>query len=193
MYSFLIALLLWQATTPPAGPVLENDYVQVFRNSAPCAVAGPSCGERVLVALGFIELAGQKMKRGDFKVFKKGERYIAPKGGDFAEVMLEPAHPKVKTPPVTIAPDKNSLLYDSTAFFIYEENLQPGDTRARHSHNQRVGILLNETRLQQWPEGQPEFFKDIIPDAIQFFEPVVHVIKNVGKNPLRNFVVEFKP
>jgi hypothetical protein len=193
MYSTLLAVLLCQAVTPSAGPVLENDYVQVFRNSAPCAAAGPSCGERVLVALGPLELARQKMKRGDFKVFKQGERYTAPNGGDFAEVMLKPAHPKVKTPPVSIAPDKNSLLYDGPTFFIYEENLQPGDTRVRHSHNQRVGILLNETRLQQWPEGQPEFFKDIVPDAIQFFEPVVHVIKNVGKNPLRNWVLEFKP
>jgi hypothetical protein len=190
---YLIAALLCQIAMAAGGPVLENDYVQVFRNSAPCADAGPTCGDRVVVALGPVELGGSEMKRGDFKVFPKGETYAPPSHGDFAEVMLKPGHPKVKVPPVFIAPDKNSLLYDSPTFFIYEENLAPGDTRARHSHNQRVGILLNETRLQQWPEGQPEFFKDIVPDAIQFFEPVVHVIKNVGENPLRNFVLEFKP
>jgi hypothetical protein len=192
MCSLIAALLCQVATAAIGGLVLENDYVQVYRNRAPCADAGPSCGERVLVALGPLEFDGH-MKRGDFRVFRKGEGYAPPSGGDFAEVMLKPGRPKAKVPPVSIAPDKNSLLYDGPAFFIYEENLELGDTRVRHSHNQRVGILLNETRLQQWPEGQPEFFKDIVPDAIQFFEPVVHVIKNVGAKPLRNFVLELKP
>ncbi len=44
------------------------------------------CAERVIVALGSIELGGQRMARGDVKVFKTGERYSPPTGGDYVEV-----------------------------------------------------------------------------------------------------------
>ena len=180
------------ARTQAPAPVLENEFVRVYKNAAPCANAGPACAERVIVALGPIDIGLQRMNRGDVKVFKTGERYAAPTGA-FAEVVMKPQRPAVKTPGVSIAPDKNSFLYDGERFFIFEENLPIGDTRERHSHNQRVVIVINETRLQQWPDGQPEFFRDSIPDDIRFNEPTVHVVKNIGKNPMRNIVIELKP
>ena len=183
------AILLFQVSSS----VLENDFVKVFKNGAPCAAAGPSCGERVIVALGSVEMAGQKMSRGEIKVFPTGERYSPPASGDYLEVVMKPVRPPLRTPSVMITPEKNKLLYDGKRFFIFEERLEPGDTRARHSHSQRVVITLNETRLQQWPEGQPEIFRDQIPDRVSFNEPVVHVVKNVGNNPLRGIVIELKP
>ena len=81
MKLILAALLFLQAV--PASPLLENDFVRVFKNSAPCAAAAASCGERVVVALGSVEVNGQKMERGDIKVFKTGERYSPPKSGDY--------------------------------------------------------------------------------------------------------------
>jgi len=57
MHRLLAALLLLQATL--TGPVVDNEYVRVFKNSAPCASASASCGERVVVALGSMELNGQ--------------------------------------------------------------------------------------------------------------------------------------
>jgi hypothetical protein len=94
---------------------------------------------------------------------------------------------------VHIQPEKNTLLYDGADFFIFEETLDPGQTRARHSHAQRLVIVLNATRLQQWPDGQPEVFRDQVPDDVHFNRPVVHMVRTVGEKPLRNIVIEFKP
>ena len=187
----LAAFLLLQAGA--GSPVLENDFVRVFKNSAPCASPGPMCGERVIVALGAIELGGQKMTRGGVKVFKTGERYSAPTGGDYVEVAWKPNRPPATKPSVQIPPDKNSMVYEGERFFVFEEKLPVGDTRARHSHSQRVVVQLNDSRLQQWPDGQPEVFRDQVPNNIGFNEPVVHRVKSVGKNPLRNIVIELKP
>src|ERR1700685_3021243 len=97
MIANLLALVvLLQAMV--TGPLLDNDYVRVFKNSAPCATGEASCGERVLVALGPLEVNGQKLQRGEIKVFAPGERYHAPKAGSFLEVAVKPTHPKV-TPP----------------------------------------------------------------------------------------------
>ena len=46
-------------------PVFENDFVQVFKNTAPCASAGPTCAERIIVALGPIELDHRGIVRRD--------------------------------------------------------------------------------------------------------------------------------
>ena len=96
MHILLVALLFAQARQ--ASPLLDNDFVQVFRNNAPCAAAALSCGERVIVALGPVELSGQKMERGDIKAFKMGERYSPPQRGEYLEVTVKPAHPKVAAP-----------------------------------------------------------------------------------------------
>ncbi len=188
-------LLLLQA----AGPViLENKYVQVSKNAAPCASTGKAdCGDRVVVALGTVDLVtprgARKMTRGDIAVFEARDSYTPPTGGDYLEVVFKPSHPPVKSPAVLIPPEKNSLLYDGDRFFVFEEKLPPGETRARHSHSQRVVVVLNETRLQQWPEGEPAVFRNQVPDDVHFNEPVIHVVKTVGEKPLRNIVIEFKP
>jgi hypothetical protein len=168
-----------------SGVVLDNEHVRVTRNAAPCAAGGPGCGDRVLVTLG-----GEA--RGSVRVFPRGERYTPPAGIDYLEVTIRPQRPPVKSPPVLIAPDKNSILYDGDDFFVFEEKLDAGDTRARHSHRERVVIVINRTRLQQWPDGAPELFRDQVPDDVRFNPPVVHVVKTVGDQPLRNIVIELK-
>jgi hypothetical protein len=164
--------------------VLDNEHVRVTRNDAPCAAAGPACGDRIIVRLGDVE-------RGQVRVFKRGERYDRP-GGEFLEVAVKTERPPIKSPSVLIPPDKNSILYDGDDFFIFEEKLGPGDTRARHSHRERVVIVINRTRLQQWPDGAAELLRDQVPDDVRFNPPVVHVVKTVGDLPLRNIVIEFK-
>jgi hypothetical protein len=189
MFLPLIVVTLLQATQV----VLENEYVRVTKNAAPCAAAPATCGDRVLVALGDVTLpSGRAMKRGDLMVFKAGEPQVAPASGTFVEVAIKPTRPAAKSPAESIAPEKNAVLFDGDRLFIFEEKLAPGETRARHTHRQRVVIVLNETRLQQWPDGQPELFKDQVPDDIKFNEPVIHVVKNVGRKPLRNIVIELK-
>jgi hypothetical protein len=177
--------------------VLDNEYARVTRNGAPCAQAAGGCGDRVVVALGPLELStagrARKMSRGDVMVFRAGERYTPPATGEFLEVVVKPDHPPVRPPGAPIPPEKNAILFDGPDFFVFEEKLDPGDTRARHSHRQRVVVVLNPTRLQQWPEGRPEAFREEIPDEVRFNPPVTHVVKTVGDQPLRNIVIEFKP
>ncbi len=191
----LIALLQGPATA------LENEYVRVTRDGTICGDGGEGCQDRILVALDTVELGHgfrgsevgrRKLIRGDIAVFRAGERYGSPVGR-FLEVVIKPGHPPATPPGARIAPDKNAILHDGRDFFVFEEKLDPGDTRARHSHSQRVVIVLNKTRLQQWPDGQPELFRDQIPDDVRFNPPVVHVVKTVGDKPLRNIVIEFKP
>lgn len=194
----MIGLLLLALLDGPAeAVVLENEYVRVTRNGASCAEPAAACGDRVVVALGALELATaggvRRMARGDVVVVAARERYTPPAGGEFLEVVIKPDHPPVKSPGVLISPEKNTALFDGRDFFVFEEKLDPGDTRGRHSHSQRVVIVLNATRLQQWPDGQAEIFRDQIPDDVRFNPPVVHVVKTVGDRPLRNIVIELKP
>ena len=191
MKPMLAALLLLQSL--PAKASLENDFVRVYRNSAPCASGEASCVESILVALGSIELNGQRMERGDVKVFKAGERYSAPAGGEYLEVAVKPDHPKlmlakVQTPP----PPENRILYEDKQLFVFEENLPVGLTSAEHSHNQRVAIFLNRTKVQQWTDGKMEI-RELVPDLVTFRDAVVHVSKCVGDVPIRNILIEFKP
>lgn len=188
-------LLVWLLQTQ--APVLDNDYVRVTRDVAPCAQAGPECGDRVIVSLGAIELRSGKshrrMTRGDVAVFKSGESYEAPTGGPFFEVNIKPNHPPVQSPAEIIRPEKNAIRYDGPHFFVFEERLAAGDTRARHSHSQRVVMQLNATRLQQWPDASPEVFVDTVQDHPTFNPPVIHKVRNIGDKPLRGIVIEFKP
>ena len=192
----MLILVAWLLQTP--APALENDYVRVMRDVAPCASAkAPGCADRVIVALGEIELRSgkkrRKMTRGDIAVFKPGESYEPPTGGSFFEVNIKPNHPPVQSPREIIPPEKNAIRYEGERFFIFEERLAVGDTRPRHSHSQRVVMQLNRTRLQQRPDGQPEIFVDVVPDRAAFNPPVIHTAKNVGDAPLRGIVIEFKP
>ena len=193
----ILSALIWllQAASPV---ILENKYVKVSKNAAPCASAGKAdCGDRVVVALGTVDLVmprgARKLTRGGIVVFEAQDSYTPPTGGGYLEVAFKPSHPPVKSPAVLIPPERNTLLYDGDRFFVFEEKLPPGQTRARHSHSQRVVVVLNQTRLQQWPEGGPEVFRDQVPDNVHFNEPVTHVVKTVGEKPLRNIVIELKP
>ena len=192
--TFLLIVWLLQSNSV----ALENEYVRVTRDAAPCASAtSPGCGDRVIVALGEVELRSggsrRKMARGDVAVFKPGESYESPTGGPFFEVAFKANHPPVESPHEIIPPEKNAIRYDGERFFIFEERLDPGDTRPRHSHSQRVVMQLNRTRLQQWPDGAPEIFVETTPDRAAFNPPVIHMVKNVGDAPLRGIVIEFKP
>jgi hypothetical protein len=190
---FLLAMLLQYGST-----VLENDYVLVSKNDAPHA-SGETLdfGARVVVALSTVELerSGTKkqLSRGDIVVFERGESYVPPSGGEYAEVAFKTNHPPVESPAELIPAEKNTILYDGERFFVFEEKLDPGDIRARHSHCQRVVIVLNATRLQQWPDNAPEVFKTLVPGTIKFNPPVIHVVKTIGEKPLRNIVIELKP
>lgn len=192
----MIALLLAAVLTADQ-LALDNEYVQVSRDMAPCASPSPECADRVIVALGDTELASgdlrRKMTRGDIAVFAPGEFYEVTIGGEFLEIAIKPKHPPVQSPGEIIPPDKNATRYDGERFFVFEEKLAPGDTRARHSHSQRVVIQLNRTRLQQWLDEGPPFFVETVPDRANFSPPVIHVVKNVGDTPLRGIVIEFKP
>lgn len=178
--------------------VIDNEYVRVTRDVAPCAAASaPDCGHRVIVALDDIVLAGgmfrRAMTRGDVAVFRPGESYEPPTGGAFIEVTIKPNHPPVRSPPEIIAAEKNAALYEGDEFFVFEERLAPGETRPRHSHSQRVVMQLNRTRLEQWPDGEPQKVVETVPERVNFSPPVIHVVKNVGDIPLRGIVIEFKP
>ena len=177
--------------------VLDNAYAAVYRNAAPCAGGGPGCGDRIIVAFGDLSVVpsgGSPVQLGYADVFvaESGESYEI-RGREFAEVNLKAGHPAVEGPAVAIAAGKNELLHDGDGYFVFEERLEPGDTRERHSHAQRVVLVMGATELQQWPDGVDEVFKTQIPGTIKFNPPVVHVVKNIGDAPLRNIVIELIP
>jgi hypothetical protein len=189
-----VILALLQADAP----ALENAYVRVTRNGARCTSPQPrECAtDRIIVALSQVDVNSvngtRRLQRGDIAVFGPKDAYVQPVGGAYFEVVLKPDRPAVLSPAETIPPEKNSIVHDGDRFFVFEERLEPGDTRARHSHSQRVVIQLNPTKLQQWPEGAPEVVRDMRVDQAAFNEPVIHVVKNVGAQPLRGIVIEFK-
>ncbi len=180
-----------------AAAVLENDYVLVSRDDAPCAQGStPGCAERVIVAMGEIQLRFGKvlraMRRGEVAVFKAGESYRPPTGGAFFEVAIKPNHPPAKSPAEIIPPAKNTIVYEGERFFIYEERLAPGDTRERHSHSQRVEIRINQgPLLRQIIDGKDAPQEP--PSVVNFREPIIHSVTNVGDMPLWNFILEFRP
>lgn len=177
--------------------VFDNAYVRVSQDAVLCAAANSAgCGDRVIVAKGDVEMrkgkAVEHLKRGEIRVFTPGESYEAPTGS-YWEVAFKPDHPPVETPKERILPSKNEVKFENARLFIFEERLPVGETRPRHSHNMRVVIQLNKTRLQQWPDGQPEIMRDIEPDRPGFNPAVIHSAKNVGALPLRGVVIELKP
>ena len=194
----LLMIWLLQAPVVGLGVALDNDYVRVTRDSAPCASATVrGCRDRVIVALGNIDLRSgssrRAMQRGDIAVFSSGESYQAPTTGHYLEVAFKPDHPAVPAPRERILPTKNVVLHDGARLFAFEERLAVGETRERHSHGLRVIIQLNKTRLQQWPDGEPELLRDIDTTGVAFSPPVIHRVKNVGDLPLRGIVIEIKP
>jgi hypothetical protein len=186
----LLSALIVQASAP----VLENDYLVVNKNAVRCAAAGPQCTDRVIVALGTIEFEGTAMQRGDVRVFDANQSYSSPEGGEFVEVVLKGDRPPVRTPPETIIPEHYNLTHhEGERFRVIEGRLRPGDRRERHTHNQRLVIYINSTRMHQWPDGEPERFTDFVADNIRFSEPTIHAMENIGDESVRNIVVELKP
>ena len=181
------------AQTTPNPVWFENDYVRVTRDAAPCAAAGPDCGERALLALSDVDLAGRRMKYGEVMVFKLGETFSAPASGAYFEIMVKPQTPPVRSPAEIIAAPNNMLLFDGPRFIIYEEKLEVGATRERHSHSQRIEIRINQgPQLSQriWRDGKVINMNSPI---VNWREPVIHEVTNVGDLALRNFILEFKP
>ena len=191
MKMLLVALLFLQAVQ--GAPSVDNEFVRVIKNSAPCAAAGPSCGDRIVVALGPIEINGQKLDRGEVRGFKAGERYSPPKDGNFLEVSIKPTHPRVMPPAAgTPAAPHNKVLYDGKDIAVFEEKMQPDEYDAPHSHNVRLAIFLNDTMVEQWTDGKDET-RELIPDVVTWRPAVVHASKDVGKVPIHNILIEFKP
>lgn len=185
---------------PGAQPAtaLENDYVRVSRNIAPCGIASEGrCEDRVVLAMGDVTLSsdGKKrlIKRGEVAVFGAKQSYEIAVGSPFFEVAIKPKHPPIRAPAERIAAGANLALHQGKTFFIYEEILPVGDTRARHSHAQRVEIRLNNgpmLRQQVWQGGK---MIETEPVIVNWREPVIHVVHNIGDAPLRNFILEFIP
>jgi hypothetical protein len=197
MRLLLLLLLLLSFPAFAGETVLDNEYVRVTRDAAPCAAAGPECADRIIVALDDIGLSSggtrRTLARGDIAVFGPEQSYVAPDAGAFLEVSIKANHPPARSPGEIIAPEKNAMRHDGTDFFVFEEKLAPGDTRARHSHSQRVVIQLNRARLQQWPDGEPSKFVETVPDRPAFSPQVIHSVKNVGDIALRGIIIEFRP
>ena len=176
---------------------IDNAFVRATRAATTCASGKtPGCTDRIIVALAATEIhvgsTQRSLTRGELAVFGPGDSYTV-NGSDFIEVVIKPDHPASSAPGEMIAAEKNTVLFDANDFFVFEEKLSPGDTRARHSHSQRVVIQLNRTTLRQWPDNKPELIMEIMPDAIGFSVPVIHVVENIGAMPLRGVIIEFKP
>lgn len=190
----VLALL---ALIAAGGPLVDNAYVRAVKNAAPCAAATAGCGRRVIVALATTDVTPEgkptrTLARGDVAVFTPSESY-AVHGDSFLEVAIRQDHPTATRPASYVPAEKNRRLYDSDDLFIFEEQLAPGDTRPRHGHAERLVIVINDTRLQQWQDDGQEVFKNQVPDDVHFNQPVAHKVVNVGARPLRNIVIEFKP
>lgn len=177
---------------------LDNAYVRVSRNTIHCPTGTmPGCGERVVVALGDLVLSvndsQRVMARGDIVVVGAAQSYRVSSQGEFVEVVVKPDHPPPGAPAETIAFEKNVMCYEDEDFMVFEERLEPGDTRARHSHSHRVVIQLNLTQLEQWPDGVASVIVQTVADRPLFNPPVIHRVKNIGAAPLRGVIIEFKP
>jgi len=198
-----LALACLAATQAQAQPgakpatALENEYVVVSRNIAPCATATADCEDRVILAMGDLTLTSggkkRQMKRAEIAVFGARQSYEIAVGSPFFEVAIKPRHPPLRAPAERIAAPANLAVYQGKTFFIYEEVLPVGQTRPRHSHAQRVEIRLNHgpmLRQQVWREGK---MVETEPVIVNWREPVIHVVHNIGDMPLRNFILEFVP
>ena len=180
-------------------PAVDNEYVRVFHNWAACTQAHiPDFGARVIVALTKVNIESSRgelnLNRGEIAVFLPDESYNAP-SGEYFEVAFKLKHPPLKSPEQWLEPVKNKIVYEDEQFRVFEERLDPEDTRTLHSHAQRVVVRLNEVQLTDprfHPNGTPGGGIQV-PNTVRFAEPVVHVVKNLSKElALFNIVIEFK-
>ncbi len=177
---------------------LDNAFVRVLRDEAACTLANtPNFGTRIIVALDKVKFKSNrgtiKIKRGQIAVFLENEFYDLPRGSYF-EIALKKDHPLLTKPSEWVEPLKNKIIYENTEFRVFEERLDPGDTRELHSHAQRVVVRLNQVQLtdpRNAPSGKPGTGIQVA-NTVKFAEPVVHVTKNLSKIPLFNIVIEYK-
>lgn len=177
---------------------LDNAYMKVLRDGAACTLANTTnFGTRIIVALDKIKFKSNrgtiKIKRGEIAVFLENEFYDLPKGSYF-EIALKKNHPPLTKPSEWVEPTKNIVIYEDAEFRVFEERLNPGDTRDLHSHAQRVVVRLNQVQLtdpRNSPNGKPGTGIQVA-NTVKFAEPMVHVTKNLSKIPLFNIVIEYK-
>jgi len=177
---------------------LDNAYMRVLRDGAACTLANtPNFGTRIIVALDKIKFKSNRgsitINRGQIAVFLEDEFYDMPKGSYF-EIALKKGHPPLTKPSEWVEPLKNKIIYENTEFRVFEERLDPGDTRELHSHAQRVVVRLNQVQLtdpRNSPNGKPGTGIQVA-NTVKFAEPVVHVTKNLSTIPLFNIVIEYK-
>jgi hypothetical protein len=177
---------------------LDNAYMKVLRDGAACTLANtPNFGTRIIVALDKIKFKSNrgtiKIKRGEIAVFLENEFYDLPKGSYF-EIALKKNHPPLTKPSEWVEPTKNIVIYENAEFRVFEERLNPGDTRDLHSHAQRVVVRLNQVQLtdpRNSPNGKPGTGIQVA-NTVKFAEPMVHVTKNLSEIPLFNIVIEYK-
>ena len=181
----------------PLSPNIDNPYFRVLKNESAPPEANTNISSRVIVALRNVGIQSprgdQKLDRGQIAVFHPGETFKIT--GEYFEVSFKADHPALKEPSEWIEPSKNTIIHDAPEFRIFEEKLGPGDTRAIHSHAQRVVIRLNEVQLID-----PRFHEKAgpgkgglqVPDTAKYAEPIVHVVKNLSQIPLDNIVIEYK-
>ena len=177
---------------------LDNAFMKVLRDVAGCALANtPNFGTRIIVALDKIKFKSNrgtiKIKRGEIAVFLENEFYDLPKGSYF-EIALKKNHPPLTKPSEWVEPTKNIVIYEDAEFRVFEERLNPGDTRDLHSHAQRVVVRLNQVQLtdpRNSPNGKPGTGIQVA-NTVKFAEPMVHVTKNLSEIPLFNIVIEYK-
>ena len=138
---------------------LDNAFVRVLRYLAACAVANtPNFVTRIIVALDKLKFKSNrgtiKIKRGQIAVFLENEYYDLPRESSF-EMALKKDHPPLTKPSEWAEP---LIIYVNTEFRVFEERLNPGDTRELHSHAQRVVVRLNDVQLTDprvHPNGKP--------------------------------------
>ncbi len=177
---------------------LDNAYMRVLRDGAACTIANtPNFGTRIIVALDKIKFKSNRglitIDRGQIAVFLENEFYDLPKGSYF-EIALKKDHPLLTKPSQWVEPLKNKIIYENTEFRVFEERLDPGDTRELHSHAQRVVVRLNQVQLtdpRNSPNGKPGTGIQVA-NTVKFAEPMVHVTKNLSAIPLFNIVIEYK-
>ena len=173
----------------------ENAYFKILKNGLSDANVD---GARVIVALSNVKIKSDKgnpkIARGAIEVYKKGETFKI-KAGEYFEVLVKNNHPALKKTGKWFEPEKNTVVYDDKEFRVFEERLEAGATRAKHSHAERAVVRLNEVQLTDptVTETPAAGVGVQVPNTARFAEPVTHVTKNLGKIPLFNIVIEFKP
>ncbi len=177
---------------------IDNLYFKVVRDGALFSSSNtPNIGTRIIAALDIIKFKSSRgiinIKRGEIAVFNENEFYEVPKGSYF-EIALKKNHPELEKLSEWLEPTKNKMVYEDNEFRVFEERLNPGDTRELHSHAQRVVVRLNDVQLTDprvHPNGKSGAGMQVA-NTVKYAEPMVHVTKNLSKITLFNIVFEYK-